>query len=269
MKKNILLIGGYTQPNAGGFIKEFALLGGKVDAVICLQPEKNIKYWVKSLLRGLKRLRGRNLKQNLRTAFGKTIGAIPLSAVKKSWENTGENSWNLLESSLNLFEYAKNEGIPFYHALFLSKKLLDDVTKGEPSLIMLYSGGILSEELINIPNIEFINAHMGEMPRYRGMNVLEWAVLEEQPTKVCVMTMNKAIDGGDVIYTHDISLNKEKTIRELRRTGYIECYKAMAKGIFDYSRGHCNKIAQAKGARYYYRMHPLFRAELAKKLSNR
>ena len=53
----------------------------------------------------------------------------------------------------------------------------------------MYAGGILTKAVLNHPRAEFINAHMGEMPRYRGMNVIEWAVLEDMPTKVAVMVM--------------------------------------------------------------------------------
>jgi hypothetical protein len=268
MKKVILLIGNLTQANAAGFAKEFTAIGGKVDAIICLRPQNDLKYKIKRSLRFLKKLKPTLLTNSLKNVFAKSIKATYLNNTKKEWENAGENSWDLLNSDLNFLNFAAENKVPLHFAPFLSKQLISMVTKGESSLLLLYAGGFISDDLLKIDNVEFINSHMGEMPRYRGMNVLEWAVLEDQPPRVSVMIMNKAIDGGDVIFIHDIKLSGEKTIKDLRRRGYEECYKAMALAIHGYSKNSYARKPQDKGGKYYYRMHGTIRNMLAVKMRN-
>ena len=81
----------------------------------------------------------------------------------------------------------------------LTPENLKPIVKNDSVIFVLYSGGIIKEELLNLPGAEFLNAHMGNVPRYRGMNVIEWAVLEDTKPKVSVMVMNSKIDDGDVI----------------------------------------------------------------------
>ncbi len=268
MKKVILLIGGVHQANASGFIKEFEKLGGSVDRIVCLQAPKTFFSTVKSGLRVLKKFNPQSLKGHLVNVYRVLTNSMHLKDVKKQWENAGENSWDLLEPGINFVEYASSRAIPFHFSSALTKVLMQKVAGSENCIVVLYAGGIISGELLAMSTLEFVNAHMGDMPRYRGMNVIEWAVLEDQPVKVSVMTMNKVIDGGDIIYTHDIPLTAEKSIKDLRRTGYVECYKAMAKGVFDYQRNLTTRRAQEKNPRYYYRMHTELRRMLNNKLQN-
>ena len=266
MKKVVLLIGGIHQANASGFIKEFEKLGGRVDQIVCLQAPNTFFLTLKRSLRVLKKLRPQSLKRYFVNAYKVFTNSIYLSDLKKQWENKGENSWDLLEPGINFLEYASSRAIPFHFSASLNKALMQKVAGSEKCIVVLYAGGIISEELLTMSTLEFVNAHMGDMPRYRGMNVIEWAVLEDQPVKVTVMTMNKVIDGGDIIHTHQIPLSTERSIKDLRKTGYVECYKAMAKGVFDYQRNLTERKAQEKNPRYYYRMHSELRRMLNNKL---
>lgn len=266
MKKVILIIGNRFQPNACGFIQEFEKLGGKIDGILCLLPTRNLKYYLKKPFRILKRLKPSSIKAGIRSFASRINGMQKLEAVKGSWNNTGENSWDLLETRFDIFEYAQQKDIPLHVAPSLTSEVVRSLTKDGPVIFPTYGGGIISKKILDDPNAEFINAHMGEMPRYRGMNVMEWAVLEDQPTKVAVMTMNEAIDGGDVIWHKEIRLDREKSIADLRKTGYEHCYKAMAEGIFKYLADENLRQKQSKGAKYYYRMHGLLRNVLENKL---
>lgn len=266
MKKVILLIGDSHQANASGFIKEFDRIGAHVDKIICLQPPKTILWKFERGLRFIKKIRPQKVREIFINWYKLTTKSVYLSEIKKQWENKGENSWDLLEPGLNFIEYASSKSIPFHFASSLTKTLIDQVIGTESSIIVLYAGGIIRDELLSITNVEFVNAHMGDMPKYRGMNVLEWAVLEEQPARVSVMIMNKIIDGGDVIYAQPIPVSSLRSIKELREAGYKECYKAMARGVFEYQKNEVERRPQEKNPKYYYRMHPKIRHLLEMKL---
>lgn len=265
MKKVILLISNRKQANASGFIEEFTKLDGKIDKIICLHVKHNIQYYIKKGLKIIKLLSPAKLKHYLVKCVCIFTGMQELQNLKSAWKANGENSWDLLPEGIDIFEYADKNKIPLEFVNGLTTSLIEANTK-EPALFVLYSGGIISAEILEIKNAEFLNAHMGEMPMYRGMNVIEWAVLEGKSPKVTLMTMNKQIDGGDIVYMEAIPVSNEKTIAELRKTGYIYCYKAMAKGVYNYQRNESLRLKQPVGARYYYKMHPIIRKMLSNKL---
>ena len=268
MKKVILLIGNRYQPNVCGFIKEYEKQGRSIDGILCLQPQKDLKFYIKKPFRVLNKLKPSSVKQSIRTSICAIFQRQELKTIKQNWNNSnaGENSWNILNEKFDIFDYAKSNGIPVQFSTLLSPEAIRYYTKNGPTIFPLYVGGILSKEILNIENTEFVNAHMGEMPHYRGMNVIEWAVLEDQAPKVAVMIMNEKIDGGDVIWHKDIPLNNEKTILDLRRVGYEYCYKAMAEGVSKYIADNKLKKKQPKGAKYYYRMHAQIRKLIENKL---
>lgn len=260
-----MIIGNRFQPNAAGFIEEYSKLNGKIDGIICLQVKQDLKFYIKRSLRFVKLFKPSAIKKIFLKIICKLGGLQEMETLKLSWNTSGENSWDLLEKKPDIFEYAAKNNIPMDFAIGISRSLIEKQCK-EETVFLLYGGGILTKELLEIKNAEFINAHMGKMPTYRGMNVIEWAVLEENKPMVSVMTMNEQIDGGDVIYEKEIQLGSEKTIAALRKTGFIYCYKAMAEGVYKYSKGEIKRIPQPKGAKYYYRMHSQIRKMLSQKL---
>jgi len=268
MKKVILIIGNRYQPNVCGFVKEYEKQGRSIDGILCLQPKKDLKFYVKKPFRFLKKLKPSNVMQVIKNSICKISKKQELKTIKQTWNNSnaGENYWDLLTDKFDLFDYAKRNNIPLKFSPFLSAEVVQYYSKNGPTIFPLYAGGILSKKILNIKNAEFVNAHMGEMPRYRGMNVIEWAVLEDQAPKVAIMIMNEKIDGGDVIWHKDIHLSNEKTILDLRRAGYECCYKAMAEGISKYLVDDNLRKTQPIGAKYYYRMHSQIRKLLENKL---
>ena len=53
-----------------------------------------------------------------------------------------------------------------------------------PDLAVHAGAGILRAPLLALPRLGTLNAHMGVLPYYRGMNVAEWAVLNGDPVEV-------------------------------------------------------------------------------------
>lgn len=267
MKKVVLIIGHIDQPNVCGFLKEFESLGGVPEAIVCIRPVKGLKYYLKAPFR-LVRKWGLTNPKRLISGFVRLLTSKQyLTTLVNQWNNNGENSWDLLDQRFNIRNYAQQREIPFYFRTNLSETTIRSLSIPGEVIYPMYAGGIISKSMLGIETAEFVNAHMGEMPRYRGMNVLEWAVLEGNAPKVSVMVMNEAIDGGDVIWTKSITLSQEKSIAELRRTGYEHCYQAMAEGIYNYQRNsELRKQQPGKGVRYYYRMHNKIRDLLELKL---
>ena len=54
----------------------------------------------------------------------------------------------------------------FFNAIFLSQCLLTRFLKKEP--------------IISIPKLGIINCHAGKLPLYRGRNVLDWVLINDE-----------------------------------------------------------------------------------------
>ncbi len=266
MKQVVLIIGGRYQSNACGFIGEFEKLGGRVDHILCLKPSRGGIQRLKSTLGFLRVLGPTRLKAWSIHRLCKACGMQQLSTLKARWNYPGENSWDLLEDGFDLFAHAEQRNIPIHFSPALTETVIQRFTAKQPAILPMYGGGILPKAMIRDQRAEFVNAHMGEMPRYRGMNVLEWAIAEDMSPQVAVMVMNEKIDGGDVIWHQKIRVDGAITIADLRRTGYQHCFQAMAQAVFRYQRDPSLRTPQPPGARYYYRMHERIRKIVNAKL---
>lgn len=60
---------------------------------------------------------------------------------------------------------------------------------------------ILKGELINLFPSKFINCHAGKLPFYRGRNILNWALInDEKEIGVTCHYINEGVDTGDIIH---------------------------------------------------------------------
>jgi folate-dependent phosphoribosylglycinamide formyltransferase PurN len=268
MKKVILVISEQFQADACGFVDEFEKLGGRIESVVCLLPKKTPVYYAKRNLRFLKKLSPSALKRSMVFFIAKAFNKRTIADARQSLASSMPGSRELISKKFDLFQYAKEKKIPLYFSPGFTPALVKQLTKDGPVIFPMYAGGIWSKEVLDIPNAELVNAHMGEMPRYRGMNVIEWATWEGQQPRVAVMIMNDKIDGGDVILHTDIPVKHLHSVHELRKAGFTACYSAMAEGIYKYQKGEVSRTKQNKGAKYYYRMHPDVKTMLEKKLAN-
>jgi folate-dependent phosphoribosylglycinamide formyltransferase PurN len=65
-------------------------------------------------------------------------------------------------------------------------------------------GGILRKPVLEVPKFGTLNAHMGLLPFYRGMNVAEWAALNTDPVGCTVHCVDTGIDTGAIIATRSV-----------------------------------------------------------------
>ena len=104
---------------------------------------------------------------------------------------------------------------------FINPIDLQRIKKTKPDVIINCGGGIFRSPFIEIPKIGIINAHMGLLPNYRGMNVLEWSILNNDPIGVTLHYIDEGIDPGDIIKFKEIKATKTDTIKTLREKSNI------------------------------------------------
>ena len=70
-------------------------------------------------------------------------------------------------------------------------------------------GQILSQEVLDIPKYETINLHASLLPKYRGANPLQRAIIDgENQTGICTMITELGLDCGDVCLKEPIEISQ-------------------------------------------------------------
>ena len=83
-----------------------------------------------------------------------------------------------------------------------------ELKKLEPDFFVTFAfGQILSQEVLDIPKYETINLHASLLPKYRGANPLQRAIIDgEKQTGICTMITELGLDCGDVCLKEPIEI---------------------------------------------------------------
>lgn len=77
-------------------------------------------------------------------------------------------------------------------------------------------GQILSQEVLDIPKYETINLHVSLLPKYRGANPIQRAIINgDKETGICTMITELGLDCGDICMQYPIEISKNMNCVEL------------------------------------------------------
>ena len=131
-------------------------------------------------------------------------------------------------------------------------------------------GEILRREIIRSPAIGILNAHMGRLPAFRGMNVLEWSVFEGEPVGVTVHFIDEGIDMGDVLLFRELAVTAGDTLDSLRAKSVALGVDLMAEAVAQLEAKRAHPLRQSRSAgRQFFVMNPRLRAVTERRLHKR
>lgn len=89
-----------------------------------------------------------------------------------------------------------------YNQSLNENKIVQQIQKLNPDLILVCGCSILKSEIINIPKKGVLNLHGGLSQVYRGLWTTLWAVVHGEPEYIgaTVHYVNEGIDQGDILY---------------------------------------------------------------------
>jgi hypothetical protein len=141
-----------------------------------------------------------------------------------------------------------------------------------PDVLIHAGASILRAATIKLPRLGVLNAHMGLLPAYRGVNVVEWACLNGDPVGCSVHLIDTGIDTGAVLATRAVSTAGCRDIAALRAVvdaAQIELLgSVLAEVLRTGSLPPATPNNPAEG-RQYFSMHPTLKAVLERMLSGR
>ncbi|MCS7010884.1 MAG: formyltransferase family protein [Anaerolineales bacterium] len=151
-------------------------------------------------------------------------------------------------------------GIPVFYCDDLNEpSVLAKLDELRPRLAVFTGGGLLRSELLKRCGEGVLNCHAGILPRYRGMDVIEWAILEGNLDQVgcTVHFMDEGVDTGDIVRLCPIPLHPGDELHRLReRFEPIMC-REMVSACWDVLNGTAQRVPQrAEEGRQYFIMHP-------------
>jgi hypothetical protein len=107
--------------------------------------------------------------------------------------------------------------------VFIMQKPLDDpssskvISRLNPDIGLHKVGVIYREPTIAAFRSGILNPHIGLLPRYRGRAVLEWSLLEGNPTGITVFFIDAGIDTGRrIVLREEVDISHCRSIEEAK-----------------------------------------------------
>ncbi len=138
-----------------------------------------------------------------------------------------------------------------------------------PDAIAFCGGGLVRPAVLALPEHGVLNVHAGVLPRYRGMNVVEWPLAERRTdTGLTLHRMDKGIDTGPIVRVEPMPPQPGETFADLRHRMGASMPGIMVRGLEGIARGELTPQPQQKrDGRQYYPMHPRLLAWAERRLS--
>lgn len=115
--------------------------------------------------------------------------------------------------------FALEKGLPVFQPKSIRKEpeIQDELKKLEPDFFVTFAfGQILSQDVLDIPKFETINLHASLLPKYRGANPIQRAIINgDKETGICTMITELGLDCGDICQKLVIPISNTMTCEEL------------------------------------------------------
>ena len=133
-----------------------------------------------------------------------------------------------------LHNYCKEYNISYLkHKNINSDEFINEVKKyGCDLFVSMSFNQIFKEEIINLPKYKTINCHAGKLPFYRGRNILNWALInDEKEFGITVHYVDEGIDTGDIILQRSYLITDNDNYATLLERAYVECANVLYDAI--------------------------------------
>lgn len=139
----------------------------------------------------------------------------------------------------------------------------------KPDIIKIITTEIIRKPLLEIPRIGVLNTHAAMLPRYRGVDTPQWAILEGGSVGVVEHFVDENIDTGDIVAVRELKLQSGDTVsRVLYRNHYENKWQTAADALILLRDGAAvRKHQKPADGQQYYAMHPKILSIVAERLS--
>jgi len=112
-------------------------------------------------------------------------------------------------------------------------------------LVSMSFNQIFRSRLINHPPMGTINCHAGKLPFYRGRNILNWALInDEKEFGITVHYIDEGIDTGDIILQEIFPITDDDNYATLLDRAYQGCAELLYDAIKKIQAGQASRTPQ-------------------------
>jgi methionyl-tRNA formyltransferase len=137
-------------------------------------------------------------------------------------------------------------------------------------LTILAGTQIIRPPVLEVPRIGTLNAHQGELPRFRGMSVIEWSIFEGAAPAITIHFVDPGVDTGDIVAEERVPLQPGDTLITVRRRAGEQQVVMLARAVEQVLAGTLSRRPQrVQDGQQYFIMHPKLRMIAEKRLQQR
>lgn len=144
--------------------------------------------------------------------------------------------------------YCQKFNIPYYkHSNINSPEFIAAIDKYKCDLFVSMSfNQIFKANLINLTPHKAINCHAGKLPFYRGRNILNWALInDEKEFGITVHYIDEGIDTGDIILQEVYPITDRDDYETLLQKSYLYCADILYRAINLFVNNDVKRVAQS------------------------
>jgi methionyl-tRNA formyltransferase len=207
----------------------------------------------------------RFMAERRRDGLAPLIGKIWRKLVLRADENADSGPLSLREVLATLGvqhsdarALARANQVPVFSCAEFDETAALDWVKGlRPEIGLFTGGGLIKPSLQSLFSLGIVNTHMGHLPRFKGMDVVEWPILEGKLQSIGATThiMDAGLDTGPVLQRLDVGPPAFSTLGQLRNTigalMPLVCFDS-ALGL---KSGRLVPLRQPAAGRQYYFVH--------------
>ena len=155
---------------------------------------------------------------------------------------------------------AARHGIPLVYCATLNDPVVHEaLDRYRPDLVVFSGGGIVGDGTLGRSGAGVVNCHMGQLPQYRGMDVVEWPLIENHQDDIgfTVHFMARGIDTGDILGIFPVDGTHARTVYEYREKFEPLMAVALADTVVGHLDGQFERRPQRLGdGKQYFIVHP-------------
>ena len=144
---------------------------------------------------------------------------------------------------LTLKKFSKKYGIDYILTNINSSEFLEIAATYNCDLFVSMSfNQIFKSHIIELPKLGTINCHAGKLPFYRGRNILNWVLInDEKEFGITVHYIDEGIDTGDIIKQRCFEIKDDYDYNKLLDIAYVECSEILYDAIKEIQNGTSKK----------------------------
>lgn len=105
---------------------------------------------------------------------------------------------------------------------------------------------IFKKKIFSLPPLGTVNCHAGKLPFYRGRNILNWVLInDEKEFGITVHYVDEGIDTGDIILQKTFPISDSDTYATLLERAYEGCAQLLCEAVRQILAGTEQRVCQS------------------------